>query len=197
MKEKKEFEKSFQIVKELLKYEERLPKQIFKEPLNYYYICDIDNAMGGPFEDVLRNLAFISNDDYIIMGMLNPDPVTYYYKEFGYYNWLHIPANMPEDYYWDMLNVEPNQSPPDALLFNSFVMVWASPSKQWAIWGERDYGIAVLGFHKDGVMRQQIHENEIWRKMDDEVADLISLNFRGFTLPKDIKEELFLHYQNR
>lgn len=197
LEEKKEFEDSIRIAKEMIEFDYRLPKQVFKSSFDYFFICDIDNAMGGPFEDALKNLALISKDDYIIMGLLDPDPVDYYYQKFGYYNWLHLPANMPEDYYWNMLNFEPNQSPPNALLFNSFVMVWVSPSKQWAIWGERDYGIAILGFNKDSVMRKHIHENDIWRSMDDEIVDLISLNFKEFTLPKEIKEELFLNYQNK
>ncbi|GAC42257.1 hypothetical protein [Paenibacillus popilliae] len=197
LKEKQEFEKSFEIMEGMLKYKERLPKQIFKSPLDFFLICEIENAMGGPFENALKELAATSRDDYIIMGILDPDPVTYYYKEFGYYNWIHLPANMNEDYYWDMLNVEPKESPADTLVDNSYIMAWASPTNQWAIWGERDYGIAILGVNKKSIMRKRIPENEIWMEMGDDVAEIISLNFKKFILPQEIKETLFLHYQNK
>lgn len=196
LRKKEEFEQSFQIVKEMIENNESLPNQIFKEPLNYFLICDLDKAMGGSFQDELKNLLSVAKDNYLIMGILDPDPVTYYYEEFGYYNWFHVPANMRENYYGDMLNVEPKGSPADALVDNSFVMVWASSSKQWAIWGERRYGIAILGFNRDSELRQQIQENDTWGKMDEDFVTLISYNFKGFKLPKEIKDSFFLHYQN-
>lgn len=196
LKEKHIFEKSFQIVKEMFHYNRCLPEQVFQSTCNHYFICDIDKALGGPFQDELQNLASIFKDDYIIMGILNPDPVTYYYRKIGYYNWLHIPANAPENYYWDMLTIEPDGTPFDSLLFNSYTMVWASPSKQWAIWGERDYGVAILGLDKRNKLYTNIQENDTWGKMDEDFATLISYNFKDFKLPKDSKEKLFLHYQN-
>jgi hypothetical protein len=197
LKEEKEFQNFFQVIKEMFKYDRRLPKQIFKSPLDYFLICDLDKAIGGQFHNELKNLVSVSKDDYIIMGILDPDPVTFYCKEFGFYNWLRIPANMSEDYYWNMLNFEPNGRPVDCILCNSNTIVWASPSKQWAIWGERQYGIAILGFNKDSELKQQIQENDTWGKMDEDFATLISYNFKEFKLPNEIKDSFFLHYQNK
>lgn len=194
-KEKKKFESSLQVVREIFECNNRIPNQVFKS-LNYFLICDFDKALGSLFQDELENILLTSDDDYLIMGVLDPDPVSFFYKEYGCYNWLHIFANMSKYHYWDLLNMHPTNNPIDILLINTNVVVWASPTKKWAIWGERDYGIAILGFDKNSKLKQQIKENDTWGKMDDDFATLVSYNFKDFKLPKNIKEKLFLHYQN-
>jgi len=40
----------------------------------------------------IRGLAEKSKDDYVILAVLKPNPMDYYYKEFSYFNWLKLPS---------------------------------------------------------------------------------------------------------
>lgn len=35
-----------------------------------------------------------------------------------------------------------------------------------------------------------------WRPIDNEVTDWIGLNYKNFTIPKDVKDKLFLNYKS-
>ena len=81
---------------------------------------------------------------FVIMGVLDPHPEEYYYKEFGYYNWLKLPCDLTGDQYMDVLEEYPQDSMADSIMHNSFVVVWFPPSKEWIIIGDRSYGINIL-----------------------------------------------------
>jgi len=181
---------------DLFQHEKRFPQQVFKPLLNQFLICDLYVAVSDIFWEQLKRIANLTNDAHILMAVLEPDPRKYFYKKFGYYNWCCFPRSLTAEEYWSVMEMSPQNSPLDSIFWHAFVMAWFSPSKQWAIWGERSYDIAILGFNKNSVVEQYVHENELWREMDDEIIGHISSNFENFTLPIGIKEQFFLHYQN-
>ncbi|MDO7908892.1 diadenosine tetraphosphatase [Paenibacillus sp. JX-17] len=191
IKDTNDFKVASCLVSNMFYSEERLPNQVFKVPFQKTVVLDFDHAMSRRFWNELEKLIGLSGDTFVIMAVLDPHPVDYYYKEFSRYNWCVLQKGSTVDEYWGMLEQGPEESPADAISINSEVVVWISSSMKWAMWGERSYGICVLGFN-DGELGD--YESESWFTMDQAITDLVSLNFRNYTVPEEIVSKLMKHY---
>lgn len=118
--------------------ESNLPEQVFSEKFGDFKFEEFDWTMSGEFWDILKKLAIQTNDNFILIAVLKPNPVEYFYKEFKYYNWIKLPVGLSDDEYYEILQLGPEESPADAVVYNSYTVAWLSPSMKWAIWGERD-----------------------------------------------------------
>jgi hypothetical protein len=118
---------------------------------------------------------------------LNPDPQNYFKKEFGYYNWANVPVSINGEEYWNLLNSHPPDSPADSMLFNSETIVWFPKSAKWAIWGERKYGICILGC--DGFIPA-----DTWHTFDWAVKSFLPNNFGSNAVPEEFRKKVQEHY---
>jgi hypothetical protein len=122
-----------------------LPERVFNERLSYFRFQEFDWAMSAKFWPSVQTLCQSSGDASILIAVLEPDPLDYYKKEFGYFNWAELPIYSSSEDYWNLINNCPDNSPADSLLANSEKVVWFPPSRKWAIWGERSLEVCVLG----------------------------------------------------
>jgi hypothetical protein len=192
IKDTNDFEEASRLVSNVCYDEERLPNQVFKVPFQNTVVLDFDHAMSYHFWDELEQFTDIFGDSYVIMAVLDPHPVNYYYNEFSQYNWCMLKKGTTADEYWNTLKQSPINSPADSILSNSEVVVWLPSSMKWALWGERSYGICVLGFSDD----IDDYKGESWFTMDKAITDLVSLNFRNYTVPEEISSKLMKFYSN-
>jgi len=123
----------------------RLPSSPFKKSWLLGGFDETDWAISGPFWPELQKLALQSEDDTIILAVLDPDPVEYYYHEFGFYCWAVIPTSVTEDEYWSIIDAPASGQHSDSVVFGANVVVLTVPSGKWAIWCERECEIMVLG----------------------------------------------------
>lgn len=193
IKEYKEFEKFQTLVNEIFVDELRLPNQVFQHSFNMFKFEEFDWAMSADFWQTIQQLALESLDTYILMAVIDPSPIDYFYKEFGYYSWFKLPVNFSSDDYWSILELEPEGSPADALLFNSDVVVWVSPSKRWAVWGERSQGVCVIA--TSNTSDQLLMDS--WRSVDEALKELIPLHYVNQNVPKDFADSLRFNYIQR
>ena len=126
-----------------------LPDQVFREEFKFFGFESFDLAMADDFSPVIQELAETSGDDSVLMAVLDPDPSSYYKKEFGYYNWAEVPVSISGDAYLDLLNEHPEGSPADSLHVNSYTVIGVPKSAKWAVWGNRSYETCVVGFRDD------------------------------------------------
>ena len=110
--------------------------------------------------------------------MLDPDPVQYFKKAFGSYNWATLPKSLSSNEYWDFLDSAPHENPADSILVNAQVVVVTMPSKRWVVWGERESGLCVLAskyndnlpdWHGLGWVAA-LHPSEEWAVFSRELA---------------------------
>lgn len=192
IKDTNDFEEALRLVSNVFYDEERLPNQVFKVPFQNTVVLDFDHAMSYRFWNEVEQLTDIFDDSFVIMAVLDPHPVNYYYIEFSQYNWCMLKKGTTSDEYWNTLQQSPIESPADSILSNSEVIVWLPSSMKWALWGERSYGICVLGFSDD----IGDYKSESWFTMDKAITDLVSLNFRNYTVPEEIISKLMKYYSN-
>ena len=125
--------------------EQSLPEMVFREVPRCFKFQDFDWAISADFWPSAQALCRSSADASLLIAVLEPDPIHYYKKEFGYYNWAELSASASSEDYWTMLSCFPSESRADSILANSEKVVWLPPSKKWAIWGERSCEVCVLG----------------------------------------------------
>lgn len=195
IKSNKEFEKIRNILNHIFFFDNLLPDQVFHNDYNNFLFKEFDFTMSEDFWNEIKHLANKTNDDFIIMAVLNPNPKSYYYKEFGYYNWAMLDVNISPSQYLDILNICPKDSPADSIFSNSFTIVFASPSMKWAIWAEREEGVCVVAFNSKISYNSLISTLKGWRPFDNIVIDWIGINYKNFTLPSKIKDKLLKNYK--
>lgn len=132
-------------LKRLFHVNASLPEQVFASGFNRFAFEEFDWAMSDSFWPAIQELAASSQDSSLLMAVLDPDPEGYYMKEFGYYNWARVPVAVSSEDYWALLEEYPDASPADSFLVNSEKIIWLPQSANWAVWGQRSYGVCVLG----------------------------------------------------
>ncbi|MCP1461366.1 hypothetical protein J3D57_003336 [Bacillus amyloliquefaciens] len=141
---------------------------------------------------MLKSLAHHHHDEFILMAVLTqPDDMNRFYEEFGYFNWLKIPLNITEDEYLSILTDYPKHSKNDSIMNIASRVVWASPTLKWAIYGERDFEICILGID------QEIAGKTLgsWRPLDDRVLDWVSVVFPDQIVSDEFQKKLAAHYK--
>jgi hypothetical protein len=171
--------------------DQRLPKQVFRKKFGYFLFEEFDWAMTPEFWGTLQHLSKASNDDYVIVAVVDPDPQNYFYNEFGFYNWLKLPMTLSNMDYFFALETGPEESPADAILYNTRIIAWCSPSMKWAVWGERTYGTCIIGFSDESTA---IVPQGIWRSAEQALYDFIPVNFIKKQIPKEFSDALILNY---
>ncbi|MBS2773238.1 hypothetical protein KFV09_17300 [Anoxybacillus rupiensis] len=196
VREKKEFNKLIGMASNTFYIENRLPKQVFREQFNNFLFEEFDWTMDKDFWRTIEQLSRQTKDNYVLTAVLDPNPVEYFYKEFNYYNWMKLPVNLSPDEYLDVLELGPEESPADAVLYNSYTVIWLPPSMKWAIWGERSYGVCVLGLQDVNNSADLLPILKNWRSIDETVLSWVGLNFVNQQLPQEIADIFFLNYSN-
>lgn len=194
----KQFRDMQLLVGDVFRTSRELPEQVFRNDYSQFVFGQFDWAMEPRFWLTLQKLAQKTQEDFILMGVLKPHPVEYFYREFNCLNWVKLPIHLTEDEYWERLESGPTDSPADAILYNSFTVVWVPPSKKWAIWGDRGPEICVLGFKRgtfdDGVLPTVVGD---WKAVHDQaVKNWISLSFINQEIPDEFFENLSSNYSS-
>jgi hypothetical protein len=195
IREKKDFEQLWGLVNSIFKINQRLPDQVFNQNYSHFLFEEFDWAMSADFWDsCIRPLAALSQDTQILVAVLDPDPINYFYREFGYYGWRKVSVDIGGHNYFNLLGAGPASSPADAMLFDSESVVWVPMSKQWAIWGERSYGTCILAFADGNTKLAKTPLLKTWRSADKALDDFICLNFKNQETPKEFADPLRRNY---
>ena len=194
IKDKHDFEEVYSLLSSVVHVDNELPEQVFKTVTSKYAFLDFGWTMSSSFWTILQSLIRASQDPYVLLAVLDPSPTNYYFPEFGIYNWFRIPIDSSPDDYWNILNLAPEESPADSVLVYSTTVVWLSPSKKWAIWGDRAYGICVLAVPSSSDFDDLLLDP--WCTLDEAFEDFLPVNFPNQTVPKSFSDVFRKNYSN-
>lgn len=159
-----------------------LPGRVFREGYDNYTIIDFAPMMNSNFWNVLQSCAALTGDNEINMLLCKPDPVEYYFKNFGRYGALNFDITASADDYSKALRAEPARSPADAFETNSYVWTWCGNSMKWGFYGVREIPeIGIGATNIDNFLWPQI-EGISWFSAKDALDNLVSVVFRGHEL---------------
>ncbi|MEA4848958.1 MAG: hypothetical protein VB106_17125 [Clostridiaceae bacterium] len=188
-----EYQTFYQKINNIFNSESNFPKEVFKDEYFGFRFEEFDWAMSIAFWEILKKMALETNDEYILLAVLEPHPYNYFYKEFNFFNWIKIPIIADGNMYFDLLEYAPQNSFADAVLYNSTTVIWTVPSLQWGIWGVRDYGVCALG-SKNGTLTDEIEELKTWKHIDEAIESWIAPNFSERLIPYEFKELMLKNY---
>lgn len=133
----------FSDLKSLMNLDVRLPSNPFNPSFEICGFEDFDLVFSG-FWSTFQEFASFSGDSEIIVAVIDPDPVKYYKKNFGYYNWAILPTALTEREYGDFLISHPKGAEVDAILYYSETIIFTVPSQRWIVWCDRSSETCVL-----------------------------------------------------
>ncbi|KJL03768.1 MULTISPECIES: hypothetical protein [Priestia] len=194
IKDIKEFQSANNNLKNIFNTNKELPHQVFNQRCDYYLFEEFYWGMCEEFWPTVQYLTKIFSEKEVTVAVLDPHPTSYFYKEFGYFNYLKLPTSLSSEEYRNVLEIGPEDYPADAPYYHSEKIVWFSSSKKWAIWGERSLDICVIGFNEAVLLDHLMKSPSKWSYLNEAVEDLIGLNFRNMTLPQDFKDSLSKNY---
>ncbi|MGE3540687.1 MAG: hypothetical protein AB7N91_25015 [Candidatus Tectimicrobiota bacterium] len=187
------FERSLSLLNIAFNPKKRIPEQVFRYPFAEFAFAEFDWVMSADFWKSLKKSHLNIDEELLLVAVLEPDPCRYFYEVFGYYNFFKLSLNSSSDDYWAALQEGPENSPADAMLYNSEVIVWVPESLKWAIWGERSVGVCAIGFDKLSIIDREALSRE-WMPAGVALADVIPANFRGRKVPQEFAETLSSNY---
>lgn len=136
----KEFERD---VTERVDDASRFPDWPFRTGSGFAHVYEYDRVLGGSFGTVLAALAAAYQDSFVTVAVF--DPVAEYYQTgYDFYPAFRTHGNAIEAAYGDALRHEPGGDPTGAIAFSANVVGMAGASRSWALWGQRDWEIALL-----------------------------------------------------
>ena len=175
--------------------EARLPGQVLQRVPQAHAFFEFDEVFSETFWNAMKGLLSHYGDDTVIFSVVEPDPESYFYKEFGYYPAMELSRAVRGDQYLSLFSFVPDDSPADALLHNSQALVFLSQSGGMAIWADRDLELGLLALYDgSGVQAPNILPESVQWFDVHRAIEVISPAFTGGRVPGQVHDELMAHY---
>ncbi|MGO8844795.1 MAG: hypothetical protein ACLQFI_05555 [Methylocella sp.] len=190
-----QFPAAKQKVESIFDVKRRLPDQVFIRPCRFNLMCQFDIAM-GELLGVLHEHRSPTASDTVLLAVLDPDPIAYFYKHFRKINAFYFKANITEAEYYDIRWRNPG-NPTDAIQFNTGIETYIPSSLSWAMWGERSPEIAVIGLDDPALAEALIADKGWWMDAETASNEFASMPYRNQQMPEDIRRALIANYGSR
>lgn len=183
------------LVRKVFLLEGDIPDQVFNPPFDNFLFQEFDWALTPNFWDsAIQPFSLALEDAYVVVAVLEPNPVNYFYQNFGYYNWFKYPPTINGRDYWKILEKGPKESPADALLFNSETIVWLPASLKWAVWGNRSYGLCIIAFQDNETKIKLTSFLKSWKSAAVALNSFIGVNFQERKIPLEFRDSFMQNY---
>ncbi|MFZ0497050.1 MAG: hypothetical protein WBE80_09075 [Methylocella sp.] len=193
-----EFREAMQKVESVFDTERRLPEQVFKRPFRFHLLCEFGFAMSEVLE-VLRKTGSPLASDTVLLTVLDPDPITFFYRKFQKLYAFYFKADITEQEYYSMRWVEPinpvNYTKP--IGFNTEIETYIPNSLSWAMWGERSREIAAIGLDDPTFAEALIANNGYWMDTETALQRFADMPFIDHKVPEDFRRALITNYGSR
>jgi len=180
---------------EFIKFGVSFPNNVFTESFDNLKLIYFDQMLTPDFCLLLSALANWAGDTEITMLIYEPDPVTFYFDYFKHYGSLRFNHPSLGKTYSEVLNTPPNN--PEPFLYCADIISWVGTSGRWCFFGDRNFEIGI------GIIRSEqkfwpVQETIIYKPIEslniDEALDIMSLNFKKQTIPKEFISEFRKNY---
>ena len=172
-----------------------LPEGVFKRPYRFHLLHEFDNGMGD-FLEVLRKTHSPYANETVLLSVLDPDPIGYFYRHYRKINAFYFKGYVTESEYYDLRWRNPGNEA-DAIMFNTEIETYVPDSAIWAMWGERSSEIAVIGLDDPEVVAHMVMENGFWMDAETASIEFAGMPYAGHEMPDDIRRTLIANYGSR
>lgn len=163
------------------------PKQVFQSNYSRYHFAEFGWGYRERYWEVFQKLVKKSNDDYIVMAVLDNDLINYY-KSFGIYFCGKLPITLSYEEFGEFLFFEQSKIYCDSMTFGPEEVVCFSPSLKWAIYGHQGLETSVLAFEDHFEITDLCEILKPWGTLDDAIEIWIPMIFAhsNFIIPQEI-----------
>ena len=119
-------------------------------------ICDYTMCLGDLFEPVIESLAGLHGDTSISFIMIRPEPTQQFARRAGFFPAFTLPVEQLSGSYSELLWYTPEGIAAE-MAFAADAFVLFGSSERWTVWGERDWGVALL---------RSVAGHRSWREYD-------------------------------
>lgn len=126
-------------------------EQVAITPASELLHFDSSNIGTKIFRDLIRSIAAFKGTAEFALIVINPDPFSYFNMHFGKYPGFMVEAQHTDDDFFEILMMDPGDSPADAIGFHSEQYAVLPASGEWFMYADRgwDGGTGVLSAPQD------------------------------------------------
>lgn len=100
---------------------------------------DSSNIGTEVFRDLIRRIAAFKGTGEFAVIVINPDPFSYFNVHFGKYPGFIVEARHTDDDFFEILMMDPGDSPADAIGFHSEQYAVLPTSGEWFFYADRGW----------------------------------------------------------
>lgn len=126
--------------------DERFPERVFCRKYGWFLFIAFDMMFTKEFFNRAKRLLADSGERGLLLSTLDPDPVEYFFKNFGAFGAIKYSVDDSDADYLRGLNEDPGGSPADALMHNCNLLAIVPSGEAWVIVGDRDADLGICGF---------------------------------------------------
>jgi hypothetical protein len=190
------FRRELEKIDRVLDRKADFPQQVFRLPAAGIRFIELDDLWAEEVFEVLQRLAAAVDSQCVLFIVLKPDPIDYYYAQFGKLPLVELDvAKSSGSAYINALHEDPGDSPADAIVHNSDVMVIFPENMRWMIYGDRNFEIGIIaGMDTDAVRAvDAIYPCGRLYSARYVIDHILPAVFRG-AVPSDLSAQLLQNY---
>lgn len=175
--------------------EKKLPDMVFKKQFECLYFIDFDWLYDAAILDVVRFLAVGAHEQEFVVWA--PEQEKCYSDSFGYYPAIVLGTANPDDAKYTASIIYDPDPEGMSIRFQSNILILCGTSFEWAIWGDREFELAVIAVSK-GIPAFSTGKFGHMQFADIEGAlNLTSARFPNQIVPSEIAERFKKNYGSR
>ncbi|MBK7706134.1 MAG: hypothetical protein IPJ30_10215 [Acidobacteria bacterium] len=198
MERKNLFQKKQSEIDSLITRQNQLPEQVFNSEISGYLFFHFDEIFTGDFFERMKSFLKASNEEKLTLAVLKPDPENYFFRNFGKYPVVECSVKDTSDAYLAGIEETPNDSPADALVYNSDIVILYSENLKWAIYADRNFELGIIGFKEDSLKNVfiSIFGSDFVLNVKEAITEVLSLVYshQDDGVPQEIANQLANSY---
>jgi hypothetical protein len=198
VRDSEEFRGELERIDRVIDREAELPRQVFRSPVAGIRFIDFDELWSEEFFELLRRLTEAVGSKRFAIAVLKPDPAEYYFANFGKFALLKFDVSDSNSAaYINALHEDPGDSPADAIVHNSDVIVIYPENMRWLIYGDRNLEVGIVAAMNDDALGKidSIYPRARLHSAKGVIDHILPTVFRG-DVPADIRAELLRNYES-
>lgn len=186
-------------VKRLIRVGEELPEMVLQSRLSSIGFFEFDEIFTDEcWQAITRLRETIQDESDIFICPIKPD-AAHFLKFWSNYGDLIYPGIEQRSALWDAQFDQPDKYPQDEMILCMNQLVVSSMDERWAIWADRDLGVALIGVMQDVLKKNEIlgffEAVEISIVTAETAAkNFIANNFAHQVLPEGFEEKIRVAY---
>jgi hypothetical protein len=194
-----QFQHDLEKIDRIIDRQAELPHQVFRSKPAGVRFIDFDELWSDEFFEVLKRLTAAVGGSRVGLAVLKPDPMDYYHAHFHKFPFLEFEVSSATgSAYLEALHEDPGDSPADAIVHNSDVLVIFPENMRWLLYGDRALEVGVIGAMDDDAL-QKVDSTYPQKRLfsaSSVIDQILPTVFRG-TVPAEVRAQLLRNYDSR